>query len=200
MNFVIISLMISFLKYIFLSFRPKKLIKNIVIFVPLLFSGLIFNSQLFLKTGEAFLLFSLFTGVAYLFNDVLDKEEDKKHPVKFKRPIASGKLNTSVALFTNLVLMILGLWLSLEINLKFAIISVIYLMLNMIYTLWLEHVRYVCSLCAGLSYVLRILAGGAVSNLTLNIWYIIFGFVLGLLHSFYKNAFTDEGVNAQIAK
>ena len=60
------------LYYIFLSFRPKKLIKNLFVFVPLLFSGMVFNLPLFLKAGEAFLLFSLFTGVAYLFNDVLD--------------------------------------------------------------------------------------------------------------------------------
>ena len=111
------------LYYIFLSFRPKKLIKNVFVFVPLLLSGLIFDCQLFLRAGEAFLLFGLFTGVAYLFNDVLDKEEDRQHPEKSKRPIASGKLNPSIALFTGLVLIILSLWLSLQINLKFAVIA-----------------------------------------------------------------------------
>jgi 4-hydroxybenzoate polyprenyltransferase len=190
----------SFLKYLFISFRPKKLIKNVFVFVPLLFTGLIFNCQLFLRGGEVFLLFSLFTGVAYLFNDVLDKEEDRQHPEKSKRPIASGKLNSGIALFVGLMLIILGLWLSLQISLRFAVISVIYLMLNMVYTLWLEHIRYVCSFCAGLSYVLRLLAGGAVINLSLNIWYFVFGFVFGLIHSFYKNVFTDEGVNSHISK
>jgi 4-hydroxybenzoate polyprenyltransferase len=186
------------LYYIFVSFRPKKLIKNVFVFIPLLFTGLIFDYQLFLRAGEVFLLFSLFTGVAYLFNDILDQEEDKKHPEKSKRPIASGKLNTSVALFVNLVLIILGLWLSLEISLRFAVISVIYLMLNMVYTLWLEHVKYVCSFCAGMSYVLRILAGGVIINLAFNIWYFAFGFVFGLIHSFYKNNFSDEGINPHV--
>jgi len=188
------------LYYIFLSFRPKKLIKNVFVFVPLLLSGLIFDCQLFLRTGEAFLLFSLFTGVAYLLNDVLDQNEDRQHPEKSQRPIASGKLNPSIALFTGLILIILSLWLSLQINLKFAVIAVLYLIINIIYTLWLEHIKYICSLCAGLSYVLRILAGGAIINLSLNIWYFVFGFVFGLFHSFYKNAFTDEGVNSHIAK
>jgi 4-hydroxybenzoate polyprenyltransferase len=186
------------LYYIFLSFRPKKLIKNVFVFVPLLFAGLIFDYQLFLRVGEVFLIFSLFTGIAYLFNDVLDKEEDKKHPEKSKRVIASGKLNTSVALFISLILIILGLWLSLQISLRFAVISVAYLTLNMVYTLWLEHVRYVCSLCAGLGYVLRVLAGGAAVNLTLNIWYFAFSFVFGLIHSFYKNSFSDEGVRPRV--
>jgi len=131
-------------------------------------------------------------------DDVLDKEKDKKHPEKSKRPIASGSLNSSIALFAGLILIILGLWISLQISLRFAVISVVYLMLNMIYTLWLEHVRYVCSLCAGLSYILRILAGGAVINLTLNIWYFAFAFIFGLIHSFYKNAFSDEGIKPRV--
>ena len=190
----------SSLYYIFLSFRPKKLLKNAFVFLPLLFAGLIFDCQLFLRTGEAFLLFCLFTGVAYLFNDVLDKEEDRKHPEKSKRPIASGKLNPGVALFVSLVLIILGLWLSLEINLKFAVIAVSYLMVNMVYTLWLEHIRYVCSLCAGISYVLRMMAGGAVINLTLTFWHYAFGFAFGLFHSFYKNAFSNEGVKPRLAQ
>lgn len=186
------------LYYIFVSFRPKKLIKNVFVFVPLLFTGLIFDCQLFLRTGEAFLLFSLFTGVAYLFNDILDQEEDRRHPEKSKRPIVSGKLNSGLALFVSLALTILGLWLALQINLKFAFIAVVYLMINMVYTLWLEHVKYVCSLCAGISYVLRVMAGGAVINLALNIWYFVFGFVFGLIHSFYKNAFSSEGVKPHV--
>lgn len=175
------------LYYIFLSFRPKRLIKNIFVFVPLIFAGLIFNYQFFLKTIEAFLLFSLFTGIAYLLNDILDKEEDKQHPEKSKRPIASGQLNSSVALFISLILIVSSLWLGLQINLKFVTILVLYLVLNIVYTLWLEHVRFINSICAGLGYVLRIFAGGAVINLSLNIWYFIFGFLFGLLHSFCKN-------------
>ena len=181
--------------YIFLSFRPKKLIKNLFVFVPLILTGLIFDYHLFLRTGEVFLLLSLFTGVAYLFNDVLDQEKDRQHPYKSQRPIASGKLNPGVALFTSLILIILGLWLSLQINLKFAVIAVLYLITNMVYTLWLEHVKYICSFCAGLGYVLRLMAGGAIINLSMDIWYFALGFVFGLLHSFYKNAFTDQGVN-----
>ncbi|MDD5760674.1 MAG: UbiA family prenyltransferase, partial [Candidatus Pacebacteria bacterium] len=148
---------------------------------------------------EAFLLFCLFTGVAYLFNDVLDQQEDRRHPEKSKRPIASGRLNPTVALFISLVLIILGLWLSLEINLKFAVIAVSYLMVNMAYTLWLEHVRYLCSLFAGLNYVLRMMGGGAVVNLTLTIWHLVFAFIFGLFHSFYKNTFSDEGVKPRVS-
>jgi len=174
------------IKYLFLSLRPKRWIKNIFVFIPLIIAGLIFDYQFFLKTTEAFFLLSLSAGAVYLLNDVLDKEKDKQHPEKSKRPIASGKLNSGLALFISLILIILTLWLGLLINLKFAAFLAIYTALNIVYSLWLEQVRYISSVCAGLGYVLRMYAGGASINLSLNIWYFIFSFLFGLLHSFYK--------------
>jgi 4-hydroxybenzoate polyprenyltransferase len=171
--------------YILLSLRPKGWIKNLFVFIPLVFVGL-FNLQFFLKTVEAFFLFSLSTGAVYLLNDVLDKDKDKQHPEKSKRPIASEKLNSGLALFVSLILIILTLWLGLLINLKFATFLMLYIVLNTVYSLWLEEVRFINSICAGLGYVLRIYAGGAVINLILNIWYFIFGFLFGSFHSFYK--------------
>ena len=72
------------------------------------------------------------------------------------------------------------------INLKFATFLTLYIVLNIVYSLWLEEVRFINSICAGLGYVLRVYAGGAVINFVLNIWYLIFGFLFGLAHSFYK--------------
>lgn len=172
--------------YIFLSLRPKHWIKNLFVFIPLVIAGLLFDSQFFLKTAEAFFLFSLSTGAVYLLNDVLDKEKDKQHPEKSKRPIASGKLNSSLALFISLILIVLTLWLGLQINLKFVTFLALYIALNIVYSLWFEEARFVNSISAGLGYVLRVYAGGAIVNLSLNIWYFIFSFLFGLLHSFYK--------------
>lgn len=172
--------------YIFLSLRPKHWINNLFLFIPLIFAGLIFDYGFFLKTTEAFFLFSLSAGAVYLLNDVLDKEKDRQHPEKSKRPVASGKLNSSLALFFALILIVLTLWLGLQINLKFATFLALYIALNIVYSLWLEEARFVNSLSAGLGYVLRVSAGGAIVNLSLNIWYFIFSFLFGLLHSFYK--------------
>ncbi len=172
--------------YLFLSLRPKGWIKNLFVFIPLVVAGLIFNYQLFLKAAEAFFLFSLSTGAVYLLNDVLDKEKDKQHPEKSKRPITSGKLNSGIALFVSLILIVSILWLGLLINLKFATFLVLYIVLNIVYSLWLEKARFINSICAGLGYVLRVYAGGAAISLVLNIWYFIFGFLFGLAHSFYK--------------
>jgi len=171
--------------YLFLSLRPKGWVKNLFVFIPLVVAGL-FNLEFFFKTVEAFFLFSLSSGAVYLLNDVLDKEKDREHPEKSKRPIASGKLNTSLALFVSLILIVFTLWFGLQINLKFATFLALYIVLNIVYSLWLEEVRFINSICAGLGYVLRVHAGGAAINLTLNIWYFIFSFLFGLAHSFYK--------------
>ena len=172
--------------YLFLSFRIKDWIGNLFVFIPLILAGLLFDCGFFLKTVEAFFLFSLCAGAVSLLNDVLDIEKDKKHPEKSKRPIASGKLNSGVALFISLILIVLSLWLALQINLKFVILLSLFIVLDIIYSLWLEKARFVNSIFVALTYTLRVYAGGAIINLSLNIWYFIFSFLFGLFHFFYK--------------
>jgi len=159
---------------------------NLFVFIPLIFAGLIFDCGFLLKTVEAFFLLCLSTGAIYLLNDVLDKNKDRGKPEKSKRPIASGKLNSGVALFVSLILIVLSLWLALQINLRFTILFSSFIILDLIYSLWLEKVRFVNSVFVALTYVLRVYAGGAIINLSLNIWYFVLSFLFGLFHFFYK--------------
>ena len=176
----------SILYYIFLSFRPKEWIMNLFIFIPLIFAGLIFDCGFLLKTVEAFFLFCLSTGSIYLLNDVLDKNKDRGKPEKSKRPIASGKLSSGIALFVSLILIVLSLWLALQINLRFTILFSLFIILDLIYSLWLEKVPFINSIFVALTYAIRVYAGGAAINLSLNIWYFILSFSFGLFHFFYK--------------
>ena len=172
--------------YLFQSFRIRDWIGNLFVFIPLIFAGLISNPEFFLKAVGAFVLFCLSAGAISLLNDVLDIEKDKKHPEKSKRPIASGKLNSGIALFVSLILIVLSLWLALQINLRFTILFSSFIILDIVYSLWLEKARFVNSIFVALTYVLRVYAGGAIINLSLNIWYFIFSFLFGLFHFFYK--------------
>ncbi|MCM8797043.1 MAG: UbiA family prenyltransferase [Candidatus Omnitrophica bacterium] len=81
------------MKYLFYSLRPKQWIKNLFIFLPLIFGKKLFVSPANLKTVIAFCLFSLAAGVVYIVNDIIDIEQDKLHPLKCLRPIASGKIS-----------------------------------------------------------------------------------------------------------
>jgi len=172
--------------HLFQSFRIRDWIGNLFVFIPLIFAGLIFDCGFFLKAAEAFFLFSLSAGAVSILNDVLDIEKDKKHPEKSKRPIASGKLNSGIALFISSLLIVLSLWLAIQINLKFALLLSLFIILDIVYSLWLEKARFINSVFVALTYVLRVYAGGAIINLSLNIWYFIFSFLFGLFHFFYK--------------
>ena len=172
--------------YLFQSFRLKDWIGNLFVFIPLILAGLIFDCGFFLKAVEAFFLFSLSAGAVSILNDVLDIKKDKKDPEKSRRPIASGKLNSGIALFISLILIVLSLWLALKINLRFTFLLSLFIILDIVYSLWLEKVRFVNSIFVALTYAIRVYAGGAVINLSLNIWYFILSFLFGLFHFFYK--------------
>ena len=81
------------MKYLFFALRPKQWIKNLFIFLPLIFGGKLFIFPVNLRAVAAFSLFSLIAGVAYLANDIIDIKKDQLHPTKRLRPLASGKIN-----------------------------------------------------------------------------------------------------------
>src|SRR3990167_11194142 len=85
--------------YILESFRVNQWIKNLVVYTAIVFSGKLFNPELFAITSYAFLTFVVLSSVSYVLNDIIDYNYDKKHPVKKFRPIASGKLSIQEATF-----------------------------------------------------------------------------------------------------
>jgi 4-hydroxybenzoate polyprenyltransferase len=89
-----------------LGMRPKQIIKNLLIFFPLLFSGQLFNVTSIAQVSLIFFIFSIFVGSTYIINDRKDKENDKKHPQKRERPLASGKLKVPFALFFAIIFII----------------------------------------------------------------------------------------------
>ena len=84
--------------------RPKHYIKNLLIFMPLIFSGLFFNSALLLKTIIGFSCFCFTTSMVYIINDIKDKDNDKLHEVKKNRPIASGKVTIKKAIIELIII------------------------------------------------------------------------------------------------
>src|SRR6476619_3348262 len=100
--------------YLFLSLRPGQWTKNLLVFAGLLFGNASVGRSLFdrdplLRATAAFGLFCALSGVVYLVNDVSDRESDRQHPLKSRRPIASGALPVSVAIGSAIVLAVLAL-------------------------------------------------------------------------------------------
>lgn len=152
-----------------LALRPRQWTKNLVIFAGLAFSGGASDSDTVSKAMLAFALFCAASSAVYLFNDLLDRERDKQHPVKCKRPIASGKVSFQTAALTSALLaggaLAIGFAFSSAAN---AILA--YLILQGAYSLRLKHVVILDVFCIAAGFLLRVLCGVWAIDAPLSPW------------------------------
>jgi 4-hydroxybenzoate polyprenyltransferase len=173
-------------KEIFITSRPQQWIKNLFIFAAIIFSQNILNLSLLGKTIVAFISFCLLSSSFYIFNDLQDLEEDKRHPLKSKRPLASGRLKKSYALFSFGVLGFLGLILAASLNWPFLLISLVYFFLQVAYSLWLKHVVILDVFVIAAGFLIRVVAGGLAIKVTLSSWLLICSTLLALFLALSK--------------
>ena len=151
-------MLLSYLKLI----RVPQWIKNLFVFVPLLFSLHLFDKDYFLTTLLAFFVFCFASSLIYVINDIVDIEADRTHPTKKNRPLASGKISKSSALVVITVLTVLIIILLPRFNTEFIYIVIGFILLNILYSIWFKHVVIldVFSIAAGFAIrVLMILLG-----------------------------------------
>jgi decaprenyl-phosphate phosphoribosyltransferase len=184
--------------------RVEQWVKNLFVFVPLFFSGNIKNFDLLTKSIFAFIIFSLAASVVYILNDYNDIEADRKHPEKRRRPLASGDVSKSqaIGIFIGLVMANIALvffaqnyfgenlW-------KFAAIVGSYFVMNLAYTFKLKHVPIVDISIIATGFVLRVLAGGYMTGISISQWAILLTFVLALVLAIGKRR--GELINAQVS-
>lgn len=174
------------MKYLFYSLRPKQWIKNLFIFMPLVFGRKLFTFPTNLKTLIAFFLFSMAAGTVYLINDIMDVEKDKLHPIKRLRPIPSGKVSIKEALSATLILGALSIALSFMLNIYFGWVVVSYFIFNLLYTKILKEAVIIDVFCIGGFFILRIIAGSVVAGIELSHWIILMTVLLALFLGFMK--------------
>jgi len=165
---------------IFKSLRPKQWIKNLFIFAPLIFSQNLLDKPLFLKTVVAFVTFCLLSSAHYIFNDLQDLEEDKLHPLKSQRPLASGRLQKPAAVVAMVVLGIAGFGLALTINEYFFLIGMFYIVLQIAYSLCLKHVVILDIFVIAAGFLIRVVAGGLAIRVDISHWLLICTMLLSL--------------------
>ncbi len=140
--------------------RPHQLVKNVFVLAPVVFAKEIFVTELLLRAGGAFAVFSLVTGAVYTMNDLVDADADREHPVKRFRPIASGLVPKSVARAWLALLILLGFGGAAFGSAAFLATVVAYFVINIAYSFRLKKVPYLDVGIIALGFVLRILAGG----------------------------------------
>lgn len=175
------------MKYLLISIRPKQWYKNSLLFVCIIFSYNVHNASMWLSLILAFIYFCVFSAGEYLINDIIDRERDKIHPLKSQRPIASGRLRVSYALFLGLLLIVLGLLGAyLTINFNFFVISASYVLLVLLYSYVLKKLIIADVLTISLGFVVRAVAGCLAINVFISPWLIICTFLLALFLTLEK--------------
>ncbi|HOK07881.1 MAG TPA: decaprenyl-phosphate phosphoribosyltransferase [Syntrophales bacterium] len=154
--------------------------KNLFIFLPLFFSLSFFDPHLLAKVFLVFLLFSLLASAQYIYNDYRDVEEDRKHPVKRNRPLASGRVSPRKALTMSLVLTVISLAGLLKFGEKIIFLSFGYLLINYLYTIKLKHVAIIDVFIIAIGFVIRIFIGGYAAGVQIYPWIVVMTFLLAL--------------------
>ncbi|MBN1331492.1 decaprenyl-phosphate phosphoribosyltransferase [Candidatus Dojkabacteria bacterium] len=160
--------------------RPHQYLKNLFIFLPLFFAADIFEINLLIKAGVAFIAFSLTASACYVFNDYLDIEADRKHPKKKKRPLASGKISKKEARIYMAILPVIGFIIAAPLGIAAIAILAWYFVQNILYTIKLKHIPIIDVFIIALGFVIRILIGGAATGEEISMWIIIMTFLLAL--------------------
>ena len=174
------------IKYLLLALRPKQWVKNLFIFSPLIFGGKLFIYPANLKTAIAFVLFCLAASVVYLANDLIDLEKDKLHPKKRLRPIASGKVTVDQTKIAALILGIISIVLSFMLSGSFGWVVVTYLTFNLLYSKILKEAVIIDVFCIAAFFLLRIIAGAVVAEVSMSYWIVIMTALLALFLGFNK--------------
>ncbi len=166
--------------------RPSQWIKNFFILAPLLFSGRAFDPSSQLRALAAFGVFCLLASGVYAFNDVVDRQSDRAHPVKRNRPVAAGLISTRAALGVAAALLTGSIALAFSISHGLGWIAVTYLAINIFYGLLLKRIVIVDVFAIASFFVLRLLAGAAAVNVEPSVWLLLCGGLLALYLGFAK--------------
>jgi 4-hydroxybenzoate polyprenyltransferase len=166
--------------------RPHQYIKNLFIFLPLFFAARIADTSLLLNAFIAFVAFSLVASAIYTLNDYHDIEEDRQHPKKRNRPLASGAITKSQAIGIMTLLLVAGVALMASLSLSATAILLAYVGMNIAYSLYLKHVAILDVTIIAIGFVLRLFIGSAVTNVPLSMWIVIMTFLLALFMALAK--------------
>jgi len=153
--------------------RVSQWIKNVFVFVPLLFSQHLFDKDYFLTALLAFLAFCLASSFIYVINDIIDIEADKAHPIKKSRPLPSGVISKRNALIVAVCLVAVIVILLPQLNEEFHYFVIAFVLLNVLYSFWFKHIVILDVFSIATGFSIRVLAGAVVISVPISSWLIL---------------------------
>lgn len=169
--------------------RPHQWVKNLVVLLPVFFGGALLHIESVYAGLVTALCFSFAASSIYCLNDIVDVEDDRQHPVKCHRPMASGAISIPqgyTLMFLMFILSMLSTFLLCQSQLETACVILFYWLLNIAYCLKLKQYAIIDVCVVSFGFVLRILAGGYATGIHLSKWIVLMTFLLMLFLSFAK--------------
>jgi 4-hydroxybenzoate polyprenyltransferase len=170
----------------FRALRPRQWTKNIAVFAALVFARRVTDGESVTRALLAFIAFCLLSSGTYVFNDWMDREEDRRHPEKALRPIAAREIRARTVLLLIVICWAAGLDLGVMLGWKFAALGAGYLALQIAYTFSLKHHVILDVLCIAAGFVLRVLAGGVAIDVPVSGWLFLCALLLALFLALAK--------------
>ncbi len=160
--------------------RVKQWYKNLVIFLPLFFVGMLFDLNGFLLSLAGFFSLCLASSATYVINDIKDRDKDKLHPEKKARPIAAGKVSVLAAAITAAVLFVMAVVLAYFLSTGFMFMVLLLFGLSQLYTFWLKNEALADVLLLSINFVIRAISGTFIIDASISPWLVLCTFFLSL--------------------
>ena len=169
-----------------LSTRPGQWTKNLLVFAGVLFGRKLFDPRAVADACAAFAIFCALSGAVYLLNDIADRDADRQHPLKRRRPVASGAVSLKVAAGTAAFLGAVGLAAAFRLSAAFGVVAASYLVLQAAYTQILKNIVILDVLAIAIGFVLRAVGGAVAVEVEIGRWLVVCTILLALFIALAK--------------
>lgn len=174
------------MKIILKEVRVKQYTKNFLVFAAPVFAGMLFEKGVFIYILMTFLSFSFMASAVYILNDIMDREKDRKHPVKRYRPIAAGLISLPLACLMFLLLLTVSIGIAVFIKPTLAWLLIIYLLMNICYSMKFKYVVIIDVMIIAAGFVMRAYAGVLALDLVASEWFTLCIFMLSMFLALAK--------------
>jgi decaprenyl-phosphate phosphoribosyltransferase len=174
------------MKHLLTLIRVKHWVKNFFVFIPAFFAGVLFDPHNLGLLVAGFFCFSFVASAIYVINDYRDIEVDRNHPEKKNRPLASGAVSPTAGFILATILLIAGVGLAFYIQQNFFVIIMLYLVINLGYSLGLKNISILDIMMVASGFLLRTLAGGEIIGVEISHWLLIMVFLGALFIAMAK--------------
>ncbi len=180
------SIQKTFLYQLLFLLRPWHWVKNVAVYVPIVFAGLFFTQNAFWQTTIAFFSLCFLSSSHYIINDIVDAPKDKLDIKKKHRPIASSAVSIEMAWVIWFFCVIVGFSIAFQLGGSFVLVAIAYSVIHYLLLFIFRHMPILDIMALATGYVLRIFAGEQALNLHISIWLALSAFSLALLFAVAK--------------